>query len=126
MLWNKCSFFGCFLDETLDKHFFHSAVSWTSFLKKCFYKFSGLNPLRAKIPQCCFARGDPSEHAPAGPGASASYYFTSYNKTYYNSGGTTCAPLLVHRAFEQTLCLMTTFVMTSISTHVVLKCIVLC
>ena len=28
--------------------------------------------------------GDPSEPAPAGPGASASYYFTSYNKPYYN------------------------------------------
>ena len=39
-----------------------------------------------------------------------------------DSGGTTCTPLLVHRAFKQERCLMTILVMTSISTHVVLKC----
>ena len=49
-----------------------------------------------------------------------------FNKFCQNSGGTTCAPLLVHWAFKQELCLMTIFVMTSVSTHVVLKCTVLC
>ena len=44
----------------------------------------------------------------------------------YISGGTTCTPLLVPRAFLQKQRFSSTFVTTSISTHVVLTCTVLC